>query len=135
MLVAALILTGCSAAPEPDAAPRSTVTVFAAASLTDSFAEIAAAFTEANPDVDVVFSFGGSSTLATQIVEGAPADVFAAASDATMATVVDAGLATADPVAFATNVLEIAVPVGNPGGVRSTTVWCSATLVMRRTTR
>lgn len=115
----ALILTGCTAAPEPEPTPglSGTVTVFAAASLTDSFAEIAAAFTEEHPDVEIVFSFGGSSTLATQIVEGAPADVFAAASPATMATVVDAGLATADPVAFATNVLEIAVPTGNPGDV------------------
>ena len=115
----ALILTGCTATPEPEVAPglSGTVTVFAAASLTDSFADIAAAFNEENPNVEIVFSFGGSSTLATQIVEGAPADVFAAASPATMATVVDAGLATADPVAFATNVLEIAVPTGNPGDV------------------
>ena len=114
LAVAAFLLTGCTAPPEP---PTSTVTVFAAASLTDSFTEIAAAFTEENPDVEIVFSFGGSSTLATQIVEGAPADVFAAASPATMATVVDAGLATTDPVAFATNVLQIAVPTGNPGEV------------------
>lgn len=119
LAAAALVLAGCTAAPDPEPTPglTGTVTVFAAASLTDSFAEIAAAFTEENPDVEVVFSFGGSSTLATQIVEGAPADVFAAASPATMATVVDAGLATADSIAFATNVLEIAVPTGNPGDV------------------
>ncbi len=92
------------------------MTVFAAASLTESFAEIEAAFEAAHPEVDVVLNFGGSSGLATQIVEGAPADVFAAASPATMATVVDAGLA-ADPVDFATNVLELVVPAGNPGGV------------------
>ncbi len=61
-------------------------------------------------------NFGGSSGLATQIVEGAPADVFAAASPATMKTVTDAGLAS-DPEDFATNILELVVPAGNPGGV------------------
>lgn len=117
---AVLLLAGCaSTAPEPTEEPDTlggTVTVFAAASLTESFDEIAAAFELAHPNVEVVLSYGGSSGLATQIVEGAPVDVFAAASPATMATVVDAGLA-ADPVDFTANVLEIAVPVGNPGGI------------------
>ena len=117
LAAAALLLTGCTPAPDPQPGLTGTVTVFAAASLTDSFADIAAAFTAENPDVEIVYSFGASSTLATQIVEGAPADVFAAASPATMSTVVDAGLATADPIAFATNVLEIAVPADNPGDV------------------
>ena len=116
LLVAALLLSlaGCATPTEPQ---QQTVTVFAAASLTESFEQIATAFEEANPDVDVVFNFGGSSGLATQIVEGAPADVFAAASPATMATVTDAALTTGDPVAFATNVLQIAVAGGNPGGI------------------
>ena len=111
-----LVLAGCAIAAPPTE-QHATVTVFAAASLTEAFGELATEFEQQNPDVEIVFSFGGSSTLATQIVEGAPADVFAAASPATMATVVDAGLATADPVTFATNVLEIAVPTGNPGDV------------------
>ena len=115
-----IALTGCATAtPEPaatDDALSGTINVFAAASLTESFAEIADAFTETHPDVDVVFNFGGSSALAEQIVQAAPADVFAAASPATMATVTDAALA-ADPVPFVTNTLEIAVPVGNPGEV------------------
>lgn len=113
LLAAALLiaLTGC-AAPEHE-----TVTVFAAASLTEAFEEIAAEFEAQNPGVEVVFSFGASSTLATQITEGAPADVFAAASTATMSTVVDADLATTTPVTFATNTLEIAVPTGNPGDI------------------
>ena len=116
LLVAALLLSlaGCATPPQ---AQRETVTVFAAASLTESFEEIADAFTEQNPDVEIVFNFGGSSGLATQIVEGAPADVFAAASPATMTTVTDAALATGNPVAFATNALEIAVAAGNPGGI------------------
>lgn len=111
-----LLLAGCAAAAQEAEQLAGTLTVFAAASLTESFDEIAAAFERAHPDVDVVLSYGGSSGLATQIVEGAPADVFAAASPATMATVVDAGLAEG-PVDFATNALEIAVPVGNPAGV------------------
>ena len=129
---AILILAGCAAAPEPEPTPglSGTVTVFAAASLTDSFAEVAAAFNEEYPGVEIVFSFGGSSTLATQIVEGAPADVFAAASPATMATVVDAGLATADPIAFATNILEIAVPTGNPGDVTGLSDFANSDLLI-----
>jgi len=90
--------------------------VFAAASLTESFQAIADAFTAEHPNVEVTFNFGGSSGLATQIVEGAPVDVFAAASPATMTTVTDAGLAT-DTQDFASNTLEIAVPTDNPGGV------------------
>lgn len=114
-----LALAGCAATPAlpaPTSALSGTVTVFAAASLTESFDELATAFEADHPDVHVVLNYGGSSTLATQIVEGAPADVFASASPATMAPVVDAGIATA-PVDFATNVLELAVPVGNPGSV------------------
>jgi molybdate transport system substrate-binding protein len=111
-----LLLAGCAAPAQEAEQLAGTLTVFAAASLTESFDEIAFAFEQAHPDVDVVLSYGGSSGLATQIVEGAPADVFAAASPATMATVVDAGVAEG-PVDFATNSLEIAVPVGNPAGI------------------
>ena len=124
-LVAALALAGCST-PAPSPTPTEsvaadtlsgTITVFAAASLTGSFQEIADAFAEEYPDVEVVFNFGGSSGLATQIVEAAPADVFAAASPATMKTVTDAALTDGDPVDFASNVLEIAVASGNPGEI------------------
>lgn len=114
LLAATLLiaLAGC-AAPQPHV----TVTVFAAASLTESFEAIATEFEANNPGVDVVFIFGASSSLATQIVEGAPADVFVAASPAAMHIVVDAGATSSAPVTFATNALEIAVPTGNPGGV------------------
>lgn len=121
-VVAVLALAGCSAPPAgpavapPATAPSGTLTVFAAASLTDVFAELGDSFEAQNPGVRVVFNFGGSSGLAEQIVQGAPADVFAAASPATMATVTDAGLAL-DPATFATNTLELAVPAGNPGAV------------------
>ena len=65
----------------------------------------------------MTFSFGSSATLATQITQGAPADVFAAASPATMKTVTDAGAATGTPTDFVSNTLEIAVPKGNPGHI------------------
>lgn len=94
-----------------------TLTVFAAASLTDTFTELGDRLMAAHPGLSVVFSFAGSSTLAAQIVAGAPADVFAAASEATMQTVVDDSGGSLAPTVFAGNTLEIAVPVGNPGGV------------------
>jgi molybdate transport system substrate-binding protein len=118
-----LALAGCTPqAPPPveTADPLAgTVTVFAAASLTETFEEIADAFAEQHPSVEIVFSFGGSSTLAEQIVQGAPVDVFAAASPATMKTVTDAGLNRSDPQDFATNTLEIATPPDNPGAIDS----------------
>ena len=123
LAAAGLLLAGCSSpAPTPTATAAAdtltgTITVFAAASLTGSFQEIADAFTTEHPDVTVTFNFGGSSGLATQIVEAAPADVFAAASPATMKTVTDAALTEGDPVDFASNVLEIAVAKGNPGAI------------------
>jgi molybdate transport system substrate-binding protein len=93
-----------------------TVTVFAAASLTETFDALATEFEQHHPSVDVVVNYGGSSGLATQITEGAPADVFAAANESTMKTVTDAGDAS-DPAIFTTNTLELVVPAGNPAGV------------------
>lgn len=122
-LAAAAVVALCGCAAEPASAPESaassvagTVTVFAAASLTDVFETIGDEFTAENPGVAVSFNFGGSSGLAEQIVQGAPADVFAAANPATMTTVTDAGLATG-PTTFATNTLELVVPAGNPGEI------------------
>ena len=89
--------------------------VSAAASLTDAFAGIEAAFESVNPGVDVVLNLGSSSALREQILEGAPADVFASANTSNMDQVVDAGEASGDPEIFARNLLQIAVPAGNPG--------------------
>jgi len=97
---------------------RQTVTVFAAASLTGAFEELAGKFGEANDNVDVEFNFLASSDLAAQIIEGAPADVFASADEANMARIVDEGFATR-PVAFVENRLAIAVQSGNPEGIES----------------
>jgi len=129
---ALLLLAGCAAGStdlDPDAAAgpgegtsagselSGEVTVFAAASLKSGFDTLAEQFEQRYPSVEVrPISYDGSSTLATQIIEGAPADVFASADEATMQRVVDAGLA-ASPRLFATNRLTVVVPAGDPGGV------------------
>ncbi|MBE7325739.1 molybdate ABC transporter substrate-binding protein [Nocardioides sp. Y6] len=107
-------LTGCTSAEE---SRTTTLTVHAAASLSGTFTELGELFEAEHDDVDVVFSFAGSSDLAAQLEQGAPADVFASADTTTMDRVVDAGLVDHGPVAFAANTLRIAVPPGNPAGV------------------
>lgn len=94
------------------------IVVFAAASLKDTFTELANQFEAANPGTKVTLSFGGSDTLAAQITQGAPVDVFASANTSTMDTVVKANDAKS-PTNFAKNALEIAVPPGNPKGITS----------------
>jgi molybdate transport system substrate-binding protein len=93
------------------------ITVMAAASLTESFNQIGKDFEAANPGSKVIFNYGGSSGLATQINQGFVADVFAAASPATMKTVTDAGNGDGTPAVFVRNQLVIAVPKGNPQGI------------------
>lgn len=94
-----------------------TVLVFAAASLTDAFAEVASAFETANPNADVQLNLAGSSALRVQILEGAPADVFAPANEWNMGQVVEAGEVAGEPEIFVHNLLQIVVPAGNPAGV------------------
>lgn len=120
-LLGALALVAGCAAGSPDrgdasaAAPTGKVTVFAAASLTDTFTALADQLEQAHPDLDVVLSLGGSSGLAQQVLAGAPADVLATASTDTMDTV--SGDVAAPPVVFARNGLQLVVPAGNPGEV------------------
>jgi molybdate transport system substrate-binding protein len=118
----ALVACGTDNPPTPGTGSTPGVTghltVFAAASLTESFTQIGKDFEAANPGSKVTFSFAGSSALATQINQGAPADVFAAASPATMKTVTDAGNGDGSPVVFVRNQLVIAVPKGNPKGIK-----------------
>lgn len=125
------LVAGCSAGGDDEAG--STLTVFAAASLTEAFTEIAEKFEEANPDVEVRLSFDGSSGLVDQIAGGAPADVFASADEKNMTRVVDEGLARSSaqglpassvegavsgvPPLFATNILTLITPPGNPAGI------------------
>ncbi len=108
-------VTGCGSAPDRSPEPGSgTVTVLAAASLTEVFTEIGKRFEEAHHGSRIRFSFASSATLAQQITEGAPADVFAAANPATMQRITGAGLTSAAPVVFTRNRLVIAVAKGNP---------------------
>lgn len=95
------------------------VTVFAAASLKESFETLGKEFEKAHPGTKVTFSFGGSDALAASITGGAPADVFASASPKTMKIVTDAGDNATDPATFVRNQLEIATLPGNPDKVAS----------------
>jgi molybdate transport system substrate-binding protein len=108
-----------SSASAGTSAVKGKVVVFAAASLQQVFTKLGKEFEAANPGTTVSFNFGGSGTLAASITSGAPADVFAAASDATMATVTKAGDTPTAPVTFTKNVLEIAVAPGNPKHITS----------------
>ena len=114
-VVVAVSLTACgpsssgTAASGPTASVSGSITVFAAASLKESFTTLGKKFEAANPGTTITFSFGPSSGLATQITEKAPADVFASASQATMDSVVQAGLAPTSSV-FAVNTMAIATP-------------------------
>jgi molybdate transport system substrate-binding protein len=111
-----LLVAGCGSSGASD---RRTLTVLAAASLTDVFTALADEFEDRHPDVDVKLSFAGSSALAQQVVNGAAADVFAAADETNMAKVADADLSAGEPAVFAPNRLAIAVPPGNPAGIAS----------------
>ncbi len=125
---AGLLLAGCgssttsassskpSASGSSSSALSGTVNVFAAASLKEAFTKLGRQFEAAHPGTKVVFNFGPSSGLATQINAGAPADVFASASTKNMDQVVTTGSA-ASPTSFASNVMEIAVPPKNPANV------------------
>jgi len=128
--VATLALAGCGSTDEPDSSSGSEngpgselptasgeIVVFAAASLTESFTQLGKEFEQANPEAMVTFNFAGSSALATQINQGAPADVFASAAPKNMTDVTNTGAITDSPVTFVTNTLEIAVPAGNPAKV------------------
>jgi molybdate transport system substrate-binding protein len=111
--------TGNSAAAPASSTPgvAGDITVFAATSLTESFTEIGEAFTAANPDATAEFSFDASSALVQQIIEGAPADVFASADTANMDKLTDADLNGTEPVVFAINLLTIIVAPDNPLGI------------------
>ncbi|MEU2063928.1 molybdate ABC transporter substrate-binding protein [Streptomyces sp. NPDC013455] len=113
--------SGSSGAKGSAGAPRlsGTVTVFAAASLKESFTTLGKEFEKRHPGTRVGFNFGGSDALAASITSGAPADVFAAASPKTMAIVTDAKEAAGTPATFVRNQLEIATAPGNPHEVAS----------------
>ena len=88
-----------------------TVTIFAASSLGDAFSELADRFEAQSPGRRLVLNFAGSSTLATQLLQGARADVFASADEVQMQRLVAENLVADAPRAFASNHLTILVPV------------------------
>ena len=105
------------AVPFPEDA--GTVTVFAAASLTDAFTDVETALEAANPELDIVNNFAGSQALVTQLTEGAPADVAAFASNSAMNDAVESELIAGEPQTFVGNVLTVVVPSDNPAGIAS----------------
>lgn len=117
-----IVLAGClgcgsATARDGDGERRGTLTVLAASSLTDAFGELADRFEEQNPGVEVRQSFESSSTLLAQIQQGAPADVFASASEEEMDTAVEEGLVVGEPEVFVKNREVVLVPKDNPAGI------------------
>ena len=112
-----------SGASDPAGGLAGSLTVFAASSLTESYAALVDAFTDANPDVDVRLNFAGSAELVAQIAAGAPVDVIATADASSIAAAIDALDASDEPapqsVRFATSTLQIVVEAGNPLAITS----------------
>ena len=115
-LALALLSVPALAPPLAESAP-STVTVFAAASLTESFRELGRVFEQQHPGVSVQLSFAGSQQLALQMEQGAPADVFASADERWMDYVRDKGLVEGEAAVFARNRLVVIVPKTNPARI------------------
>jgi molybdate transport system substrate-binding protein len=119
-LAAGLATAACAGSGDVGgAAEKSKVIVFAASSLTEAFEVIGEEIQSEDPDASFTFNFGSSSDLATQLEQGARADVYASADEDNMTRVEDAGLVEGQPQVFVTNRLEIIVRSGNPHGIRS----------------
>jgi molybdate transport system substrate-binding protein len=117
ILALLLPLVGCGSGQDGAGEDKAELTVLAASSLTDVYQELATGFEEEN-DADVTFSFGSSTDLAEQAADGAPGDVLATADETSMKVAEDAGV-TGDVTDFATNVMVIVTPAGNPAGIES----------------
>src|SRR5262245_3949899 len=138
LLATSLVAAACGGDDDDDSAattesteaagPTGAITVFAAASLTDAFGEMADTFEEENAGTTVELNFGASSALREQILAGAPADVFASANTSNMDQLVDADAVDGEPDIFVKNQLEIAVPAGNPGNVEGLDAFGNADL-------
>lgn len=116
-----LLLVACSAGNVAGTSERQDgrLTIFAASSLTDAFTELSERFEALNPQVTTRLNFAGSSELATQLMEGAPADLFASANANQMANAANAGLIAGEPIPFLTNRLVVVVPADNPAGLQT----------------
>ena len=122
-LTTAALVASCSPPPQHSGTAEGTavtgeITVYAAASLQPTFTDLGDRFERDHPGTTVTFNFAGSSSLVTQLVQGAPADVFASANPENMAKAVDSGVVSGAPVDFAANTLTIVTPPGNPKGVQ-----------------
>ncbi len=120
--MAAFVVAACGGEDTTEPAPgepTGTLSVLAAASLTEPFTALESALEQRHPDLDISISFGASSGLVEQVIAGAPADVLATADTTTMAGAVAGDMVAEGPVVFARNTLALAVPTGNPGGVTS----------------
>lgn len=129
-VVATLLLAACGGSSDPSRRTTSgtkvagpaldgEITVAAAASLTEPFTAIGSAFEDEHPGTTITFTFDSSGTLARQIAEGAPADVFASADPEHLAEVAAEDLLASEPKAFARNRLAIVTKPGNPEGIES----------------
>jgi molybdate transport system substrate-binding protein len=103
----------------PSAAAPTSLTILAAASLKKAFAEVSTAYTAAAPGTTLTLSFDASSTLETQIEQGAPADVFASADTKNPQKLIDGGFSAGPITKFAGNLLTVIVPTANPAGIAS----------------
>ena len=142
MVALAMVFSACAPAATPTAAPVTpapaatsvpttaptvvptpapqTLIVYAAASLTGAFGDIAKAFQAAHPGVTVKFNFAGSQVLRTQIEQGAPADVFASADHKNMDPLATENLAASGAAQdFATNLLTVILPPKNPANIKT----------------
>lgn len=122
LLLALAVLFGtaaCAGSGEAGGAEKTKVIVFAASSLTEAFEAIGEEIQSEDPNTTFTFNFGSSSDLATQLEQGARADVYASADEDNMTRVEDAGLVEGRPHVFVTNRLEIMVRSGNPEGIHS----------------
>jgi molybdate transport system substrate-binding protein len=115
---ALLLLAACgggsgAASAGSSGALHGSITVFAAASLTDVFTQVKKDFEAANPKANVTLNFAGSPTLRTQLSQGAPADIFASADTANMDGAISDGSIQGEPTVFAHNKLVVVLPTGD----------------------
>ena len=114
-----LVAAGCSDDDPAASGGSDTLTILAASSLTDAFNDLAEVYEQEHEGVEVRLTYDSSSTLAEQVIQGAPADILATADEGTMQGVVDEGLTASDPVVFARNMLILVTPADNPAGIES----------------
>ena len=120
LLITALCLLAPVFSVAAQESARQSLTIFAATSLTDAFESLSTAFMEANPEVDIQLNLSSSSTLAAQLLQGAPADIFASANETQMDIVIESGIIAEETVAvFAHNQLVLITPAANPAAIES----------------